>query len=47
MPYGAPGSLDPPAYWDLVAYLASGRGTRPLPVLLDATTAGAVRLSED
>jgi cytochrome c len=46
MPYGAPGSLDEPAYWDLVAYLASGRGARTLSAVVDASTAARVILVE-
>jgi cytochrome c len=40
MPYGAPGSLDTRGYWDIVAYLASGRGIRAVPLLDSATAAG-------
>jgi len=47
MPYGAPGSLEERVYWDLVAYLASSGGARPLPVVIDSTTAARVLLTEE
>jgi hypothetical protein len=47
MPYGAPGSLDEQAYWDLVAFLASSRGARALPVVIDGATASRVMLGEE
>jgi hypothetical protein len=47
MPYGAPGSLDEEAYWDLVAFLASNRGARALPVVMDGTTAARVVLTAE
>ena len=44
MPYGAPGSLDAEAYWDLVAFLASNRGARALPVVIEGAIASRVTL---
>jgi mono/diheme cytochrome c family protein len=46
MPHGAPGSLDARAYWDVVAYLASNRGARAVPLILDSATAAGVSLAE-
>jgi mono/diheme cytochrome c family protein len=47
MPYGAPGSLDEEAYWDLVAFLASNRGARALPAVVDGATAARVTLTPE
>jgi len=44
MPYGAPGSLDAQAYRDIVAYLASNRGSRAVPLIGDSATAAQVSL---
>lgn len=46
MPYGAPGSLDARTYRDLVAYLAAGRGTRDVPLIVDSASAARVTLQE-
>ena len=46
MPYGAPGSLGEGAYWDLVAFLASSRGARALPAVIDGANASRVMLGE-
>lgn len=46
MPYDAPGSLSPEAYRDVVAYLASNRGTRMLPLIIDSAAAARVSLLE-
>jgi mono/diheme cytochrome c family protein len=45
MPYGAPGSLDVRAYRDVVAYLASDRGRRAVPLIVDSAAAARVPLA--
>lgn len=47
MPYGAPGSLDEEAYWDLVAFLASNRGARALSTVVDGATAARMMLTAE
>lgn len=44
MPYGAPGSLAAGTYQDVVAYLASARGSRAVPLIADSASAARVSL---
>lgn len=47
MPYGAPGSRAEGEYWDLVAFLASDRVGRAVPLLGDTVAAAGVELTGD
>lgn len=44
MPYGAPGSLAAGTYRDIVAYLASARAGRAVPLITDSASAARVSL---